>query len=125
MKQKTIKAVVAEKTDFPPINYVLLLNQKKISKYVTHETIALYRKIRRYHTIIIFLHPKMTIYQYEYRVYGVRGLTRELTVDILHELIHWATDSMEGHERWDKRLHSIVYKTTGYSIYPNQKWGFA
>jgi len=63
----------------------------------------------------------------EYEFYGFRGLIRDLTATILHELCHWASDSMKGHndkrtlrntwrtrrllqcDLWTMILHSILY----------------
>jgi len=63
----------------------------------------------------------------EYEFYGFRGLIRDLTATILHELTHWGTNSMKGHndkatlrntwrtrrllqcDLWTMILHSILY----------------
>lgn len=63
----------------------------------------------------------------EYEFYGFRGLLRDLSATILHELTHWATTSMRGHsgkatlgnlfrtrnllecDLWTLRIHSILY----------------
>jgi len=45
----------------------------------------------------------------EYLFYGFRGLVRDLSATVIHELTHWATDSMNGHK--DKRTLENLFRT--------------
>ena len=76
--------------------------------------------------IVVYINPKVINVYGSYRDYGFRGLIRSLSVTIVHELIHWATELLEnsGHETdsWNKTLNSIVYRTTAYSIYKNESY---
>jgi len=63
----------------------------------------------------------------EYEFYGFRGLIRDLTATVIHELTHWATGNMNGHgdkrtlenlfrtrrllecDLWSLKIHSILY----------------
>jgi hypothetical protein len=45
----------------------------------------------------------------EYLFYGFRGLVRDLSATVIHELTHWATDSMNGHN--GKRTLENLFRT--------------
>jgi hypothetical protein len=63
----------------------------------------------------------------EYEFYGFKGLLRDLSATILHELTHWATTSMRGHngkatlgnlfrtrrllecDLWTLKIHSVLF----------------
>jgi len=86
--------------------------------------------------IVIDIHPDT--FSVEYEFYGFRGLTRDLTATVIHELCHWATNSMNGHndkrtlgnsfrtrrllecDLWTLKIHSILYdlqKTDSHRVY--------
>jgi len=74
----------------------------------------------------------------EYEFYGFRGLTRDLTATVIHELCHWATSNLNGHndkrtlgnsfrtrrllqcDSWTLKIHSVLYdlqKTDSHRVY--------
>lgn len=78
----------------------------------------------------------------EYEFYGLRGLIRDLTATVIHELTHWATTNMNGHgdkrtlrntwrtrrllecDLWTARIHWILYdlqRKEPYKTYFNVK----
>jgi hypothetical protein len=112
------------KTKFPKIIYKQL--KAKVSGYYDRKT----------NKIIINTTP--CSFGVEYEFYGLKGLIRDLTATILHELTHWGTNSMKGHngkatlgnlfrtrrflecDLWSLRIHSVLYdlqRTKPYKIY--------
>ena len=76
--------------------------------------------------IAVDITPKA--FKSEYDLYGFSGLIRDLSVTIIHELTHWASNKMSGHRKkvvmsnsyrslkyayrtglWNLIIHSVIY----------------
>ena len=76
---------------------------------------------------VVFINVSPFSFKHEYELYGFSGLKRDLSMRVIHELCHWATDSMKGHDvrkvtsnlfrsrilleidLWTLKIHSILY----------------
>jgi len=101
------------KTKFPKIVYKQL--KAKVNGYYDRDA----------NKIVINTTP--CSFGVEHEFYGFRGLIRDLTATILHELTHWGTNNMNGHnskatlrntwrtrrflecDLWTMIIHSILY----------------
>ena len=114
--------------EFPKIRHKQLkfrvdgYRNKRIKQLKT-EVLGYYDKGRN--EIVVNVSP--CSFSAEYEFYGFRGLVRSLTATVIHELSHWATKSMSGHngkatlrntfrtrhflqcDLWTLRIHSILY----------------
>ena len=48
-------------------------------------------------------------FKIEYEFYGFKGLIRDLSATVIHELCHWATRNLNGHN--DKRTLGNLFRT--------------
>jgi hypothetical protein len=111
----------------PKLEYSFKLNQRHRQtayKTIISTTIGKYNIDKN--KIVVYVNPKVINADESYKYYGLRGLIRSISVILVHELTHWATELKDnsGHESdlWDKTLNSIVYRTTSYSLYPHESF---
>jgi hypothetical protein len=119
-----------------------MMTKQKVSKkfpkirYGKLETSVYGCYVRNDNKIIIDVSPHKLSGEYEF--YGFRGLIRDLTATVIHELCHWATSNLNGHndkrtlgnsfrtrrllecDLWTLKIHSVLYdlqKTDSHRVY--------
>ena len=83
---------------FPEILYGKILRENTSGFYLPERNL-----------IVIDITPEKL--KPEYKLYGLKGIIRDLSATVIHELTHWATSSLDGHE-W-KRMFKNPYRCRG------------